>query len=124
MYWIIGRDNPRQPPALAMETYDDNGAPISLRELATFKDPFVDACEVAATLGVPADRVAHDEDSTDMVTAVPRRTPLPRWAMAGRTNAPGPTMTMALSRTRSGCAASSFEVRGPNGDFVPGFLWC
>jgi hypothetical protein len=38
MYWIIGRDNPRQPPALAVETYNDNGAPIALRELATFKD--------------------------------------------------------------------------------------
>ncbi len=65
MYWIIGRDNPRQPPALAAETYDANGAPIALRELATFKDPFVDGCEVAATQGVPADRVTHDEESTD-----------------------------------------------------------
>jgi hypothetical protein len=65
MYWIIGRDNPRQPPALAVETYNDNGEPIELRELATFKDPFVDACELAATQGVPADKVAHDQDSTD-----------------------------------------------------------
>jgi hypothetical protein len=42
MYWI-GRDNPRQPPALAVQMYNDNSAPIALRELV--KDSFVDACE-------------------------------------------------------------------------------
>jgi hypothetical protein len=70
MYWIIGRDNSRQPPALAVETYNDNRAPIALRELATFKDPFVDACELASTQGVPADKVAHDEDSTHFFAQV------------------------------------------------------
>ena len=78
MYWIIGRDNPRQPPALAVEMYNDNGEPIALHELATFKDPFVDACELAATQGVPADKVAHDEDSTDFFAQVHRAAVLPR----------------------------------------------
>lgn len=83
MYWIIGRDNPRQPPALAVETYDDNGAPIALRELATFKDPFVDACELAATQGVPADKVAHDEDSTDFFAQVSAPAPPRQRRVAG-----------------------------------------
>jgi hypothetical protein len=37
-FWIVGRDNPNQKPAIIVETYDNDGNPIKTEEVASIPE--------------------------------------------------------------------------------------
>lgn len=67
-YWIIGRDNTRQAPAVAVDLHKHNGdlsAETWTRDLGPGDDARAVALAYAAANGVPAERVTFDDASTD-----------------------------------------------------------
>ena len=72
-WWIVGRDNPNNEPAVAVDIHDENGTLISKETwTATLKPaklPTVAAQKIARyyakKFGIPASRVHFDPDSTE-----------------------------------------------------------
>jgi hypothetical protein len=70
-FWIIGRDNAEQSPAVAVDLHKENGALVGVETFtahlakASIADAGNIACEYAAQYGVPAHAVTFDADSTD-----------------------------------------------------------